>query len=79
MDETELPISGRYSVRIDKTIVVEPLRHLTEDTFRRILHERSMIQCIGIQTTEADVPELLKYDGPYSSERVNGILIFKRM
>lgn len=76
LDQDELPIFGRYSVRIDKTIVVEPLRHLTEDTFKRILKSKPIVNTIGIETT--DVPSTLTFEGPYLFKRVNGILIFNR-
>ncbi|MYL20929.1 hypothetical protein GLW04_13580 [Halobacillus litoralis] len=76
LDQTELPVSGRCSVRIDKTIVVEPFRHLTEDTFRRILKEKALIQRIRLESEEEGFPQ--EYEGPYTSKRTNGILIFTR-
>ncbi|MGV2621465.1 hypothetical protein QRD89_14575 [Halobacillus sp. ACCC02827] len=76
LDQDELSITGRYSVRIDKTIVIEPLRHLTEDTFRNLLRSKAIVKRIGIRRQEDE--SFLTFDGPYSFRRVNGILIFQR-
>ena len=75
LDQKELSITARYSVRIDQTIVVEPLKQITEDTFKRILTSKSIIQSVGIHSPERS--SLLKFEGPYIFERLNGILIFK--
>lgn len=74
LDQKELSITARYSVRIDQTIVVEPLKQITEDTIRRILKTHSIIQSIRIH--RPDLPSLEKFEGPYIFECFNGILIF---
>ncbi|ASF40450.1 hypothetical protein SAMN05216353_10565 [Halobacillus alkaliphilus] len=75
LDREELHILGRYCVRIDRTIVVEPSRQLTEDTFQRIMVSKPTISKISIQNE--DVVPLIEYDGPYTFERVYGVLVFK--
>lgn len=75
LDRLEFSIRARYSVRIDKTIVVEPLIRITEDTFNRFLQDKPIIHCISIHNPE--FPSLLTYEGPYKFERLNGLLIFK--
>ncbi|WP_075035355.1 hypothetical protein [Halobacillus dabanensis] len=75
LEQNEWSLPGRYSVRIDRTIVIEPLRQLTEDTFKQMLNVHATIHSIGIKNSE--VPSIEKYDGPFSFQRVNGILIFK--
>lgn len=74
LEQNEWSLPGRYSVRIDRTIVIEPLRQLTEDTFKHMLNVQT-IHSIGILNSEA--PSIEKYEGPFSFQRVNGILIFK--
>lgn len=75
LDRLEFSIQARYSVRIDKTIVVEPLIRITEDTFNRFLHDKPVIHSISIHNP--DSPSLLTYRGPYKFERLNGLLVFK--
>ncbi|GEN54447.1 hypothetical protein [Halobacillus faecis] len=75
LDHLEFSIKARYSVRIDQTIVVEPLIRITEDTFNRFLYDKPVIDCISIHNP--DFPSLLTYKGPYTFERLNGLLIFK--
>ncbi|CDQ19193.1 hypothetical protein SAMN05192559_101154 [Halobacillus karajensis] len=75
LEHKELSLSARYSVRIDRTIVIEPLRQLTEDTFKRVLDNLESIHTIGIENAEDSSVE--KYVGPFHFSRVNGILIFK--
>ncbi|WP_406944721.1 hypothetical protein ACJA3J_17335 [Halobacillus sp. SY10] len=75
LEHTELVLSARYSVRIDRTIVIEPLRQLTEDTFRNVLDNKGSVHTIGIEN--ADGTSIEKYDGPFQFCRMNGILIFK--
>lgn len=74
LDHLEFSIKARYSVRIDKTIVVEPLIRITEDTFNRFFYDKPVIDCISIHNP--DSPSLLTYEGPYKFERMNGLLIF---
>ncbi|MGP4061247.1 hypothetical protein [Halobacillus sp. H74] len=76
LDDEELSILARYSVRVDQTIVVEPLKRLTEDTVNRILENNSTVKKVGIQASDLSSP--LTFEGPYMFKRVNGILIFNR-
>ncbi|RDY71545.1 hypothetical protein DXT76_05880 [Halobacillus trueperi] len=77
LEHKELTLSARYSVRIDRTIVIEPLRQLTEDTFRNVLNQKKSVHKIAIEN--ADSAAIEKYEGPFRFCRMNGILIFKPM
>ncbi|MBA2175500.1 hypothetical protein H0266_11405 [Halobacillus locisalis] len=77
LDQQELSLLGRYSVRIDRTIVVEPFKPLTEDTCQRILNSQMLINRIGIQGAES--MDSVEYEGPYSCKRVFGVLVFSRV
>ncbi|WLR49238.1 hypothetical protein LC065_08850 [Halobacillus litoralis] len=76
LEHKELTLRARYSVRIDRTIVIEPLRQLTEDTFRNVLNKKSVHK---IAIMNADNASIEKYEGPFRFCRMNGILIFKPM
>ena len=77
LDHQELSLLGRYSVRIDRTIVVEPFKPLTEDTCQRILNSQLLFDRIGIQGPES--MDSVEYDGPYACKRVFGVLVFSRV
>ncbi|MGI8315493.1 hypothetical protein [Halobacillus mangrovi] len=76
LDQDELSIFGRYSVRLDQTIVIEPVRQLTETTFKRIMDTKPTISKIRIKNP--DVKPFLEYPGPYTFKRVHGVLVFTR-
>ncbi|MBH0230864.1 hypothetical protein [Halobacillus yeomjeoni] len=77
LDMEELSVFGRYSVRIDQTIVIEPKRQLTETTFRRIQETKPVIHHISIK--DAEVKPFLEFKGPYRFKKVNGVLVFERV
>lgn len=77
VDHHEFSILGRYSVRIDRTIVVEPVKPLTEDAYSRLVNDHPFINRIGIQPTDSN--QSLEYEGPYACKRVFGVLVFNRV
>lgn len=74
LDQEELALFGRYSVRIDRTIVVEPVRQLTETTFKRLMDSRPVVHKVTIENP--DIKPYIEYNGPYQFKKNHGLLIF---
>ncbi|UOQ45630.1 hypothetical protein MUN89_06755 [Halobacillus salinarum] len=77
MDDWQLNVEGHVSVRIDKTIVIEPIRQMTEDSLKRFIRYQTLIQKVIINTKETMAP--IELFGPYQLKRSFGILVLKRI